>query len=370
MKILELGKFYPPCRGGMETLLRTWSEGFARLGAEVDCVVANTSASTVHEEINGVHVHRLASFGQLLSTSICPAYLTSAKRYSADVWHAHFPNPLADLACLSGDAHTPLVIHYHSDIVRQSGALKAYGRVVHRLLKRAKAIVVATPLHIEYSDWLKSYRDKCEIIPFGIDLERFASNGRTAQVESLRASSLGRPILLTIGRLVGYKGHTHLIKAAQQVDAVVWVVGTGPLEASLREQCRQDRVADRVQFWGSVPDRDLPAFLHACDVFVLPSVSPNEAFGLVQIEAMACGKPVVSCSLKSGVPFVNLDGITGLIVPPADSKALALALNRLVNDPALRTQLGESGLGRARSEFDEKVMIARYWDCLLRVVSS
>jgi len=116
-----------------------------------------------------------------------------------------------------------------------------------------------------------------------------------------------------------------------------------------------------VKFFGTVPDEQLPALLHACDVFVLPSVTPNEAFGLVQAEAMACGKPVVSCALRSGVPFVNRDGETGLIVPPADSGALARALQRLLGDAGLCLRLGGAGRRRAREEFAEAVMVARYW---------
>jgi glycosyltransferase involved in cell wall biosynthesis len=362
MKILELGKFYPPHHGGIETLLRSWCEGFVRLGGEVDCVVANHTAGTQAETVNGVRIHRLASHGTLFSASVCPGYLNATRRHPADVWHAHFPNPLADVAALRGSPRTPLVLSYHSDVVRQSALMALYRPLLHRLLDRTQRIVVATPAHIEHSTTLGPWRDKCLVIPFGINQDRLAPTPELAAAAAkLRAEAGGRPILLTIGRLVGYKGQRYLIDAARSLDAVVWIVGTGPLAHELQAQARTLGIANRIRFWGSVDDRQLPSLLHACDVFVLPSITPNEAFGIVQVEAMACGKPVVSCALQSGVPFVNPHGVTGLIVPPGDADALADALQRLLGDAALRRQLGEAGRQRARTEFAEAVMVQRYW---------
>ena len=363
MRILELGKFYPPHHGGIETLLRLWCEGFIQCGAEVDCIVANDIARTVHEEINRVRVHRFASYGLALSTSLCPKYLACARQYRADIWHVHFPNPLADIASLCGPQTTPLVLSYHSDVVRQALLMNVYRPILEKLLKRATTIVVATPRHIDYSPWLTRHRGKCEVIPYGIDLARFERQPEGSPlVDQAREQAAGRPILLTIGRLVDYKGQRYLIEALRELEAVLWVVGTGPLEDELKRQAIELGVFDRVQFWGGVKDKLLPAILHACDVFVLPSISPNEAFGLAQVEAMICEKPVVSCALRSGVPYVNLDGVTGLSVPPMDSPALAAALRELLGQPKLRLQLGQAGRRRAKGEFEVGVMIRRYWE--------
>ncbi len=357
MRILELGKFYPPHRGGIETLLESWCEGFVGLGAEVDCVVANDSATPLRETLRGVRVHRLASWGTLFSTSVCPGYLRTTKRIQADLWHAHFPNPLADVATLFGDRNTPLVISYHSDIVRQAGLMRAYAPILNRFLDRADRIVVATPRHIEYSSWLRPRADKCEVIPFGIRLQKFQGlSGNDSQVLKLRESAGGRHILLNIGRLVGYKGQRYLLEAARALNVVVWLVGSGPLEAELHAQAGRLGLDNRVQFWGSLDEVKLSQLLQACDVFVLPSITPNEAFGLVQVEAMACGKPVVCCQLDNGVNWVNRDGETGFAVPPADPAALAAALARLQQDAALRARLGEAGRRRAFGEFTSEAM--------------
>lgn len=370
MKILELGKFYPPYRGGMETLLRVWSEGFAQRGAEVTCVVANDQPRTVRESLNGVQVHRLASYGTAMSTSICPGYLGATRRHSADLWHMHAPNPLADLACLRGDSRTPLIVSYHSDVIRQARLMRLYSPLLRRLLERADVIVVGTPLHIEHSPWLPQFRDKCEVIPFGLDLARFKSTpALDEEVSKFRAASNDKPVIFTVGRLVGYKGIRHLIEATAKLDAVLWIGGTGPLEGELRQQAQELGVAGRVEFLGAIPEAQLPARMRACDVFVLPSITPNEAFGLVQVEAMACGRPVVSCDLPSGVPWVNLDGVTGLIVPPADASALAIALQRLFKDARLREQMGEAGRLRAEREFDQSIMLDRYWNCVKKLTT-
>jgi len=371
MRILELGKFYPPHHGGIETLLRSLCEGFARRAAEVDCVVANERARTEHQLLHGARIHRLASFGTLFSTSLCPAYPGATRKYRADIWHAHFPNPLADLACVRGPRDVPLVLSYHSDVVRQASLMRAYQPLLLRLLRRADRIVVATPKHIEHSAWLPAFRQKCEVIPYGINQERLdASPDVLRRAEEYRAQAGGLPILLNVGRLVGYKGQRYLIEAARGLKAAVWIVGTGPLKQELQGLAAKLGMAERVRFWGSVAEEQLPAMLHACEIFAFPSVTPNEAFGLAQVEAMACRKPVVSCSLASGVPFVNQDGITGLVVPPSEVGALAGAIRRMLDDASLRHRLGEAAQRRAREEFSEPVMVQRYWECLERVQSA
>src|SRR5262249_15081913 len=148
-------------------------------GAQVDCVVANRTARRLREEINGVSVHRLASWGMALSASLCPAYPFATRSHPADVWHAHFPNPLADLACLVGNRRTPPVVSYHSDVVRQRSLMTLYSPIKRALLRRADRIVVATPNHIEFSAWLPRHREKCQVIPFGLDLDRFLPNEET-----------------------------------------------------------------------------------------------------------------------------------------------------------------------------------------------
>lgn len=367
MKILVLGKYYPPFHGGIETLTRLWCEGFARRGAEVTCIACNDGPATVRESLGGVRIERYARYGSAFSLALCPGYLRGARR-EADIVHLHFPNPLADLAVLLARRPTPLVVTYHSEIVRQKAAVRLYAPLMHWLLRRAQRIVVATPPQLAFADTLVPYRARCEVIPFGLDLAPFETRpAPSPAVEAARAAAAGQPILLHIGRLVGYKGQRYLIEALRFTAGVAWIVGTGPLRQELEEVARRAKVSHRVRFWGEASDAELPALLHACDVFVLPSITPNEAFGLVQIEAMACGKPVVSCQISSGVPYVNQDHVTGLVVSPSDANALAQAIDRLTSDPALARRLGDAGRLRARTEFSLDVMVGRYWTLFRRL---
>lgn len=371
MRILELGKFYPPERGGIETLLRQFSEGFVEQGAEVDCVVGRgptfegsvlDSGSSVQR---GVRVHRVRTYGEFFRTSLAPEYLWASRRWPAEVIHAHFPNPLSDLACLLAPRSTPIVLSWHSDIcVRQKYMIRLYSPMQRALLRRVDRVVVATPNHLEFSDWLPEFRKKVVVIPFGLDLERFQlSEAQMGRVAELRTLAGGRSILLNVGRLVGYKGQRHAIEALRDVaGAELWLVGSGPLEPDLRRLAAEVGVADRVRFFVDVSDADLPLYFKACDIFVFPSTTAAEGFGLVQVEAMACGKPLVASDVRSGVTYVCSDGVNGLVVPIGDHAALAAALNRLLSTPELARRLGEVGRSRAFSEFSSPVMIRGFMD--------
>lgn len=369
MKILELGKYYAPYRGGIETLVQTWSEGFARLGAEVDCVVANHQNADSEEQLRGVRVHRCARKGVIQSLPLCPRYLGSTRRHQADLWHGHIPNPLMDAACFLGNRKTPLVVSYHSNVVRQTAAGALYAPLLRWLLARASRIVVATRAQVEHSPCLQRHKGKVDIIPFGVDLARFAWNERRAtRVAQLLRELEGKPAVLTAGRLVSYKGQRYLLEACRNLDVVLWIIGSGPLENDLKLLADDLGMSGRTVFWGEVDDEKFVDLLSACAVFALPSITPAEAFGLVQAEAMACGKPVVNTKLQSGVPWVSPDGATGLTVPPADAAALASALSKLLANDELRHAFGEAARRRAQAEFCQETMIRRYWECFQRLV--
>lgn len=368
MRILELGKFYAPHRGGIETLVQTWSEAFVRQGASVDCVVASETGAASEETMGGVRLHRCASWGSAQSVSISPSYLGATRRFPSDLWHGHMPNPLMDAACFLGNRSTPLVLSYHSDVVRQNVSGWLYRPLLHWLLRRASCIVVATRAQIQHSPVLPRYQKKCEIIPFGVDLAKFAWNeARAMRVSKLLRDLQGLPAVLAVGRLVGYKGHRYLLEACRTVDTRLWIVGTGPLENELKALALSLGIGDRVTFWGRLEDEAVVDLMSACSVLALPSISRAEGFGLVQIEAMACGKPVLNTSLETGVPWVSQDGMTGLTVPPADAEALRRALIRLLGDREWRHGLGEAGRRRAKAEFDQDLMNQRYWSCFQRL---
>ncbi|MDX1952691.1 MAG: glycosyltransferase [Verrucomicrobiota bacterium] len=362
MKLLELGKYYPPHRGGIETLLRSFCEGFSARGAEVTCIVSNRSRKQEVANSGGILLKRLPTWGEFFSTPITPAYLKESRNWSGDLLHAHFPNPLADLSVLRAPPQLPIVLSYHSDVVRQAGWMRLYGSVLSHVLERVNQIVVASPPQLEHSKWLKPVRDRCSIIPYGIDLRQFDLTAeQQAKVFHLRQNAR-LPVVLTVGRFVGYKGHSYLIEAIKNLEAELWLLGSGPLEPQLKAQVARLELRDRVKFLGNLANEELSIHLHACTLFVLPSITPNEAFGIVQLEAMACGKPVISCDLKSGVPFVNLHDQTGIVVPPSSARALAEAIKYLLDRPDIAGRYAANGKARVEQEFRLEQMIERYWE--------
>jgi glycosyltransferase involved in cell wall biosynthesis len=355
MKVLQINKLYYPHIGGVEKHVQDVAEAIHD-EVDVKVLVANSERKTVREEINGIPVTRVPSWGVLQSAPVAPGFYTAIRNSDADIFHLHFPNPVGEIAYLAAGAPGKLVVTYHADVVRQRTLRHFYGPVIKRLLDRADMIMASSPNLIELSPWLTDVRRKCRVIPFGIDLTPWRMNDYTAAKTADIRARFGFPIILFVGRLIYYKGLDFLIRALTDVDANLIIVGQGVLEEELLRLAAELGVADRVHFVGSVSAEDLPAYYHACDVFTLPSVAESEAFGFVQLEAHACGKPVVSTNLPTGVPYANLDNVTGLIVPPKNPEALAVALNRLLSDRPFRYQLGEQAKLRVETEFSLEAM--------------
>jgi rhamnosyl/mannosyltransferase len=360
--------YYPPVIGGIEKHINEVAQG-TKDEFEVRVLVANTRPRTEIREIQGIPVIKAASLGRIASAPICPTFPRLLKTYAADILHFHCPNPTGDIAYLLAKPEGKVIVTYHSDVVRQTWAMFAYGLLLRRFLKKADIILPTSPNYVDSSPYLSRVREKCTPVPLGIDTARFEKTPVIqARSEEIRKSARGEPIILFVGRLRYYKGLHFLIQAMPLVDAHLFIVGSGSEENAIRKQIRLFKVMDRVTLTGAVKDEELAAYYHAADVFCLPSYLRSEAYGLVQLEAMACGVPIVSCDLKTGVPFVNQDGRTGIIVPCGSPSKLASALNTLLNDDALRRRLGEQARERVLAEFDISLMIRRIKDAYRRVL--
>jgi rhamnosyl/mannosyltransferase len=338
----------------METHLRDLCERLRRM-VEVRVIVAGEGAQTTEETIEGVRVTRAGVLFNLGAAPFCPGLARLIREAEADIVHLHFPNPTAFVAYLASRHAGRLVVTYHSDIVRQKLTGRAFRPILQRTLRRARAIIATSPNYLESSEVLRLHRERCRVVPLGIDAERFA-RADEREVRAIR-ERFGPRIVLGVGRLIYYKGFEHLIRAMKEVEASLVIIGTGPLRARLERERDASGLTERVHFVGEV--ESAAAYFHAADVFALASTARSEAFGIVQLEAMACGVPVVNTRLASGVPFVSLDGLTGLTVPPADACALASALRLLLGDAALRAKMGEAGRRRVRQEFDADLMTER-----------
>lgn len=352
LRVVHVGKFYPPVPGGMERVLESLCEGGA---AEVESqvIACHTAPETVREARNGVAVTRVGTLGSAGSVPIAPGFPGELRRARGDVMVLHEPNPWALLALAIARPALPLVVWFHSEVVRPRLQYALFYHPLARLVyDRAARIVVSSPLLAEHAAALAPYRDRVRVIPFGIDPSRWAATPSIrARAAAIRREAGERPLVLFAGRMVPYKGVDVLLRALCGVDAAAVLVGDGPARTGWAALAGELGLEGCVRFAGEVPHEELAALYHACDLFVLPSVTRAEAFGYVQLEAMACGRPLVSTRLPSGVPWVNRDGETGLTVAPGDVEALRSAIVRLARDPALRARLGGAGRARVDAEF-------------------
>jgi rhamnosyl/mannosyltransferase len=366
-----VNKLYAPEIGGVERTVQMIAEGLReRVSGEV--LACRLRGPGRMDWVNGVRVRRVGSLGRLFSMPLAPTLPWHVCKQSreVDLVHFHSPFPLGELSLFLLDRDMPTVVTWHSDIIRQRLLFRVYRGVLQRFLDRVGRVMATSPMAVQNSVSLKAVADKCRVVPLGVDLTRFELDepGRV-RVREIRRR-FGEPLVLFVGRLVYYKGLEYLIAAMTDVPATLLVVGSGELRATLERQARQAGVTARVHFVGAASDADVIAYLRACDVFVLPSVHNSEAFGLVQVEAMACGKPVVNTALPTGVPFVSIDEVTGLTVPPRDAGALAVAIGRLLDDGALRDRLGAAGRARVEAEFTQERMLERVHDVYREAIAA
>lgn len=359
MKVLHLGKFYPPHRGGMETHLQCLAAGL-RQRVELQVVVANDHRDSVYEIADGVPVHRLGQLVQVAATPLCPRLLSHLRSTRADIVHIHWPNPAAILAWLASGHSGHLVITYHSDVIRQTSLARLFAPALNAALQQADAIIATSPEYIDSSPVLSHWRNKCRVLPLGVAESAFLP-AAPGLVNAVRARYPG-PLIFSVGRLVYYKGFEYLIRAMGGTAGQLVIAGDGPLRERLQGLIDACGLSSRVFLVSGLSDEEVHAHYAAADVFVLPSVARSEAFGLVQVEAMAASLPVVNTRLPSGVPYVSLHGVSGLTVPPADVPALRGALGLLLSNPELRALYGRGARRRAETEFRSSKMVQRTLD--------
>jgi glycosyltransferase involved in cell wall biosynthesis len=380
MRILHLGKYYPPARGGIESHVRTLARAQTRLGAQVHVLVVNhqgplgedvvaTAAGrsrTLEDRDGDVRVTRLGRLAGLRGVDLAPrltTWIPDIARY--DVVHLHTPNPLMLAAALAAPRIRSLVVTHHSDIVRQRILSTAHAPFEAAAYRRATRILACSPAYAESSPVLQRYRAKVKVVPLGIDLAPFATTTASVQEKAreLRDRWGDGPVWLMVGRLVYYKGLEVAVQALGHVPGRLVVVGRGPSEDGARRMVTALGLERRVVWAGAVPDDDLPAYYAAATALWFPSTARSEAFGLSQVEAMAAGVPVLNTHIEgSGVPWVSLHDVSGLTVRVAAPDALAQASRRLLSEQGLRERLARGARERARAEFSEGLMAQRALD--------
>lgn len=371
MKVLQVSKFYPPVLGGIEAVAWELTEGLNKSGVQTDVLCSHQRPLSVRERApSGYEIVRSGSLGTLLSTSMAPmmpAHLRKLAR-NAEVVHVHMPDPMAALALFIARPKARIVVHWHSDVVRQRKALLLYEPLQQWLLQRAAAIVATSPPYAESSTVLQPWRSKVEVIPIGISDHR--STACSILASEIRQRYRGRRIVFALGRMTYYKGFDVLIEAAAALedDCVVLIGGDGDLLDYYRHVVASRGLAGKVHLLGQVLDHELASHFQACDVFCMPSTVRAEAYGVAMVEAMMMGKPIVATDIAgSGVPWVNLHGQTGFNVPAGQVAPLAQALTKLLDDIGSRDRMGAAATQRYLREFNAERMTSQIIDLYRRL---
>lgn len=355
MKVLQVSKYFPPVLGGIETVARELAEGLNLAGVTTAVLCSHQHWRGVEDRADsGYPVVRSGRWGVLLSTAIAPGMPWTLARLcaDADLVHLHMPDPMAAAAFRLVDPRVRLVVHWHSDVIRQRRALRLYEPLQRWLLRRADAVIATSPPYAEASPALRDWRGKLTVIPIGISDNRGLASSTGAA--ALRQRFGGRRIVFALGRMTYYKGFDVLIDAAAALpdDCVVAIGGDGELLAPFRERLAARGLAGKVALLGQLADAELPTWFEACDVFCMPSTVRAEAYGVAIVEAMMMGKPTVATDIAgSGVPWVNQHARTGLNVPAGNVSALAAALNRLLADADARRTMGAAARERYETTF-------------------
>ncbi len=364
LKITHLGKFFHPAHGGIEQTVRSLAHAQAKLDCSVRviCMDHERGRPTRVEQdgpVEVVRVRRARSFGKL---DHCPDLAKRIRDCDADLLHLHTPNPTMILALLLSGVRTPLVVSHYSDVIKQRMRRMLFSPIERACYDRARLILSVSPPYIAGSKVLRRYPDRVAVLPIGLELAPFLNP--TADVRE-HARCLRRvydgPIWFFCGRLVYYKGLETALLALRSVPGTLLIAGDGPARAQLERFAARLGLKDRARFLGKVPrDDDLAAYYRASDAFWFPSNARSEAYGLVQVEAMASGCPVINTAIPhSGVPWVSRHEETGLTVPVGDPAAFAAAALRLLEEPGLRDRLTAGARARAIAEFHYDAMGGR-----------
>ncbi len=356
MKVAHVFKdFWPPVAAGITRYVADIADECARRGCEVEVHVAGVRRSRRDVLPSGVVVHRHREFARILSSPLSPGLVRDARRIEADIIHVHMPNPLGELGALLGRPGRPLVASFHAQLGRQKRLAPIYAPLQQRVLARSSAVLVASESLAQVPE-VRVAADRLHVLPYGV-------SPQFARVEPAAPNGSGALRVLFVGRLVYYKGVDVLLRATAQLEGVnLTIVGDGPLRGELERTARHLGVDRTTRFLGALDDDDLLHEYRNHDVFVLPSVSRAEAFGLAMAEAMCSGLPAVSTRLGTATDWVNHEGKSGMIVPPGDADALARAIDRL-RAPDVRRRLGDGARTRALQLFS----FARHADGLLDV---
>lgn len=348
MRVLHFFKTYSQSYGGIEQVIYQLCTGSQAHGIESEVLTLSRDIEQPELIIDGHKVYRARLDFEIASTGFSFSVMKKFRELAADadIIHYHFPWPFMDVVHFASGVRKPTLVTYHSDIVRQWFLLMLYRPLMQRFLASVDSIVASSPNYLATSSVLEHFSDKVQVIPYGLNKARYPTPSATRLAEWKKR--IGEKFFLFVGVIRYYKGLHILLDAALGTDYPIVIVGAGPIEAELRKHARQKNLRN-VIFLGALPDTDKVALLNLCHAIVFPSHLRSEAFGISLLEGAMYGKPMISSEIGTGTSFINIDGETGLVVPPSDPAAFRRAMDFLWNNPQAAREMG------ARAE-------ARYWN--------
>lgn len=354
-KVLHVCKVYLPVKGGVQRVVKLITEQLDNFNHTI--LTTGEDGAIWEQQLDHARVLRCRSYAQIASLPIAPSIITrlsaSFKKY--DLIAIHYPFPLADAGLLLCFGRTPCIIHWHSNIVAQRYLRWLVAPFSLLMFLRSSAIVVTDPSMIENSLWLRLFKRKCRIIPYGIE----APSNDDNQFDT-------PPYLVLVGRHVSYKGMDVALRALLYCDTEIKIIGDGPLFNRHQQLALDLGIANRVEFVRYANDNEVNRFIAASAGLVVASNLESEAFALVQLEAMRLGKPVINTALKSAVPTVARHELEAITVMPNDPQQLGLAMQKLVDDRDLAIRLGQA----ARTRFHAKYHAHTFRDALSKLYLS
>jgi len=369
LRVLHVYKtFLPDSVGGLENAIAQMAVSTRRLGVETRILSLSRHPQPHFCHYRTTEHYRYQETASIASNSMSLSLLADFGRHVAwaDVIHYHFPWPFADLLHLLWRVRKPSIVTYHSDIVRQRTLLALYRPLMRSFLNRVDRVVATSPNYVKTSDVLRDYADKTTVIPIGLDPASYPST--PAKTLARWKAAVGENFFLFIGVIRYYKGLHILLDALAGTPLPTVIVGSGPIEHELR--CHAERAGlTHVRFLGSVSEEDKVALLQLSAAVVFPSHLRSEAFGVTLLEGAMFGKPLISSEIGTGTSYINVDGETGLVVPPSDPVALRNAMLRLDGDAELRRRMGAAAQKRFVERFTADQMALCYRDLYREVTA-
>ena len=357
-KITHITRYAHPHIGGIEAVISQINESLPdeQFEKEVICC-SNTEKSSIE---NGVKYNRCKFLFEFAANTISPEFIWKLSRVNTDILHYHMPFIFAVIAhFIARPKYKKLYITYHGAIVGYDKYMRPFWGIYKHFYKIADKIHVLSPTIINSDPILSENKEKCEIVPFGVDLKL---DYNQEEVNKIKEKYKNKKIILAIGRLVKFKGFQFVIEAMKEVDnAILLIIGDGPLKNDFETYIKENNIKEKVVLLGAISDEKIKNnYIKACDIFILSSIRKSESFGIVQLEAMRLGKPIINTKLGTGVNYVSIDGETGLTVEPKESKELSKAINKLLQDDNLGINFGENSLKRIKDIFNINIIKNQY----------